>query len=81
MMEVFGRQNILQNRIAKNKLEFARKIFAIRLRGAINETKRFEKFDKIAREQLKELKTRYEAKEAGTSANFYGTERSEPDTK
>lgn len=74
MMEVFGRQNILQNRIDKSKFEFARAVFAIRLRGMNDEAKRYKKFDDIGRAQLKLLKIRYEAREAGTSAGFYGTQ-------
>lgn len=63
-MEVIGRGNIVKNRIGKGGIEFARKVFGIRLRGMINASTRFDKFDKLARIQLIELKARYEAMDA-----------------
>lgn len=63
-MEVIGRGNIVVNRIAKRRLDFARTIFEIRIQGMIDAANRFAKFDKIARMQLTELKARYEASDA-----------------
>lgn len=64
LMEVIGRGNIVKNRIEKRRLDFARNVFGIRLRGMRDSANRLEKFDKIAHMQLKALKARYDVSEA-----------------
>lgn len=81
-MEVIGRANIVKNRIEKRRLDFARHVFGTRLRGMIDAPDRLEKFDKIAREQLNGLKSRFQIKDAtkttaGTSSSWTVTSSSQ----